>query len=134
MGKPLRSKATPDDREAELSVRHLPEPDGRTWLAALVYACAVCGTLVDDALEVRKSSMTARALTWRDLLVAGYSYPEIARGWCVDTSTVRASMVRYYPEAVTARTAEHQGHGAHGPGLARCAPPVIDASAWERTA
>jgi hypothetical protein len=113
-------------REAELARRHLP--DGRTWLAAAAAVCADLGELLDDVLELRRSSIVARARAYCELLEAGYSYPLIARGWCVDHSSVMAALKKYHPDAVAKHGEKYrEAHGGR-PGLARCEVPAAAAA------
>ena len=120
------ARATRDDREAELAIRHLP--DGRTWLSLAASICADLGELLDDALALRRSSIVARAYAYRELLEAGYSYPLIARGWCVDHTSVMAALNRYHPDAVARHGADYRAR-LRGPGLARCEPAAAPAAA-----
>ncbi len=125
MGDALTAPWTRDDRECELARRRLP--DGRTWLSIAETVCADLGELLDDALELRRSSIVARAAAYCVLLDAGYSYPLIARGWCVDHTSVIYALKRYHPEAVARRSAEYRASHQPGqwPGLVRREVPAV---------
>lgn len=120
------SKATPDDREAVLATTLVP--DGMTpWLAIAEDACLATGAPLGDVLAMRRHphAVRARARAWAVLLDLGYSYPEIARGWCCDHSTVIDVVRVHEPDAAARRTAASRKR----PGLAKAKAQSTEASA-----
>ncbi len=63
-----------------------------TWLDVAREAARIEGVNVLDVLSPRRpaSVVRARHRAWFRLREAGYSFPEIARGWGVDHTTVIA--------------------------------------------
>jgi hypothetical protein len=94
------------EREASLAVRALP--DGRTWLAVAELAARLVGAELGEVLEGQRSptNVRARVHAWVVLLEAGYSYPDIARGWRIDHSTIVSLVQKYFPAAAGARRDE----------------------------
>lgn len=116
--------ATADDREAELAVRTLPN-SGPTWLSIALRCAQSLGAARAEVLELRRTphAVRARARCFAELLDAGYSYPEIARGWAMaDHSAVLDAVQRHEPEAARRRTAEvarRREARRGGPGLVK---------------
>lgn len=100
-------KATRDDREAHLATTHMPN-SGPSWLAITIDAARVEGATLDDVLSMDRSprAVRARARAWVMLLRAGYSYPEIARGWLLPSHTTVLDRLQLdYPDDVAQRSA-----------------------------
>lgn len=107
-----KSNCSADDREAQLATTPLPAGCslGVTWLDGAKHACEQLGVSLDDVLKGSRDrqKVRARARAWADLLDLRYSYPEIARGWLVDHSTVNAVVRVHEPEAWARRSEQYK--------------------------
>lgn len=107
-----KSNCSADDREAQLATTPLPAGCflGVTWLDGAKHACEQLGVSLDDVLAGSRDrqKVRARARAWAALLDLRYSYPEIARGWLVDHSTVNAVVRAHEPDAWARRSEQYK--------------------------
>ncbi len=103
----IESKATADDREAQLATTFLP--DGRSWLVVARNHMRIAGARERDVLAFRRFSTATRARdhAWAQLVSLGYSYLEIAEGWCCNHTSVIEGVRRADPAIAAARAAKY---------------------------